>query len=365
MRKRKKIDNLKNSKNISALLFIIFASAVFFSHCADQPEKTTELSELQKKALSFTSPMPEHAFEENMNRSDEIIELGRMLFHEPRISKSGIISCSSCHSLTTFGVDQTPVSIGHGWQKGPLNAPTVLNAAFHKTQFWDGRAKDVEEQAGMPVLDPLEMAATEEHVLEVLASMPEYVERFQIVFSDQDNPLVYENVGIAIGAFERILLTYSPFDDFLRGNANALTEEQKKGLETFIEVGCQTCHRGQVMGGEIFTFFQTPREIETGEFHKGRFNFTQREADKHFFKVPSLLNVEMTYPYLHDGSVWSLSETVNIVAKEMLSRELTPEQNHLIVEFLKSLTGEIPAYALELPVLPPSTPETPRPRFDI
>jgi cytochrome c peroxidase len=362
---RKIISNLKNQKNICSLLAIAFVSAVLFVHCSEQTEKTVVLTELQEKALSFTSPMPEHAFEEDMNKSDEIIELGRMLFHEPRISKSGIISCSSCHSLTTFGVDQTPVSIGHGWQKGPLNAPTVLNAAFHKTQFWDGRAKDVEEQAGMPVLDPLEMAATEEHVLAVLASMPEYVERFQTVFSDQDYPLVYENVGNAIGAFERTLLTYSPFDDFLRGNANAITEEQKRGLETFMEVGCQTCHRGQVLGGEIFTFFQTPKEKETGEFHKGRFEFTQRESDKHFFKVPSLLNVEMTYPYLHDGSEWSLSETVNVVAKDMLSRELTPEQNHLILEFLKSLTGEIPEYALELPVLPPSTPETPRPRFDI
>ena len=362
---RKIISILKDQKNICSLLAIVFVSAVLFVHCSEQTERTAELSELQQKALSFTSPMPEHAFEEGMNKSDEIIGLGRMLFHEPRISKSGIISCSSCHSLTTFGVDQTPVSIGHGWQKGPLNAPTVLNAAFHKTQFWDGRARDVEEQAGMPILDPLEMAATEEHVLAVLASIPEYVEHFKAAFPDQENPLIYENVGNAIGAFERTLLTYSPFDDFIRGNANALTEEQKKGLEVFIEVGCHTCHRGQVLGGEIFTFFQTPKEKEAGEFNKGRFDFTQRESDKHFFKVPSLLNIEMTYPYLHDGSVWSLGETVNIVSEEMLSRELTPEQNHLIVEFLKSLTGEIPAFALELPVLPPSTPQTPRPRFDI
>lgn len=363
MRKSKPI--LRNHKNIFTLLVIAFIGVVLFVHCSEQTEKATELTELQKKALSFTMPMPEHAFEDGMNQSEDIIELGRMLYYEPRISKSGIISCNSCHSLTTFGVDQIPVSIGHGWQKGPINAPTVLNAAFHKSQFWDGRAKDVEEQAGMPILDPLEMAATEEHVLIVLASMPEYVERFQAAFPDQDNPLVYENVGNAIGAFERILLTYSPFDDFLKGNAKALTEEQKKGLETFIEVGCQSCHRGQVLGGEIFTFFQTPRERETGEFHKGRFEFTQRESDKHFFKVPALLNVEMTYPYLHDGSVWSLNETVDIVAKDMLSRELTPEQNHLIVEFLKSLTGELTDKAMELPVLPSSTSETPKPRFDI
>ncbi|MBW6480477.1 MAG: cytochrome C biogenesis protein CcsA [Bacteroidales bacterium] len=362
---RKISSPLRNYKNIFTFLAIAFACSVLFVQCSERTEGTAELTELQEKALSFTSPMPENAFEEGMNKSDEIIELGRMLYYEPRISKSGTISCSSCHSLATFGVDQTPVSIGHGWQKGPVNAPTVLNAAFHKTQFWNGRARDVEEQAGMPILDPLEMAATEEHVLAVLASIPEYVERFQTAFPDQDDPLVYENVGNAIGAFERILLTYSPFDDFLRGNTNALSDQQKKGLETFIEVGCQTCHRGQVMGGEIFTFFQTPKEKETGQFNKGRFDFTQRESDKHFFKVPSLLNIEMTYPYLHDGSVWSLNETVNIVAKEMLSRELTPEQNQLIVEFLKTLTGEIPENAMKLPVLPPSTAETPKPRFDI
>jgi len=360
-----KFSFFRNHKKAGVLITFVIAGIIMFVHCTEQPERSVALTELQERALRFTSPMPEHAFEEGMNQSPEIIELGRMLFHEPRISKSGIISCSSCHSLTTFGVDQTPVSIGHGWQKGPLNAPTVLNAAFHKSQFWNGRAKDVEEQAGMPILDALEMAATEEHVLAVLTSIPEYVERFHAAFPDQENPMIYENVGNAIGAFERILLTYSPFDDFIRGDAGALTDEQKKGLETFIEVGCQTCHRGQVLGGELFTFFQTPKERETGNFNLGRYEFTQREADKHFFKVPSLLNIAKTYPYLHDGSVWSLSETVDIVAKDMLSRDLTPEQNRLIVEFLKSLTGEIPAYALELPVLPPSTAETPRPRFDI
>ncbi|MFN3557394.1 MAG: cytochrome-c peroxidase [Bacteroidales bacterium] len=349
---------------LAASFFVVLLSALLFSHCTPSQQQM-QLTELQEKTLAWASALPEHAFEEGMNSSQEIIDLGRMLFHEPRISKSGIISCSSCHSLTTFGVDQTPVSIGHGWQKGPVNAPTVLNAALHKSQFWNGRARDVEQQAGMPILDPLEMAATEEHVLAVLASMPEYVSRFQQAFPGQENPLVYENVGNAIGAFERILLTRSPFDDFLRGNSEALTEPQKQGLIAFMEVGCHSCHRGAALGGEIFTFFQTPTERETGVFNKGRFDFTGRESDKHFFKVPSLLNVAKTYPYLHDGSEWSLSATINIVAKDMLGRELSQEQNQSIMEFLLALTGEIPAYALELPVLPPSTAQTPRPRFDI
>lgn len=323
------------------------------------------MTELQEKALKFFTPMPEHAFSEEMNQSEEIIELGKMLFYEPRLSKSGLISCNTCHNMATFGVDQLPVSLGHAWQQGPLNSPTVLNAALHTSQFWDGRAADVEEQAGMPILDPVEMAATEDHVLAVLSSMPEYVTRFQDAFPHQENPMIYENVGIAIGAFERTLLTYSPFDDFLKGKTSALNDEQKAGLEVFLEVGCHTCHRGKVMGGDIFTFFKTPRERETGEAHKGRFEFTERESDKHFFKVPSLLNVDQTYPYLHDGSVWSLSETVDIVATDMLSKELTPEQNRLIVAFLGSLTGQVPEYALQLPVLPPSTADTPRPRFDL
>jgi cytochrome c peroxidase len=355
----------KKSHITTLILSLIIVGAMLFTHCGHEAAKETTLTELQEKALAFTSPMPEHAFLEGMNQSEEIIELGKMLYYEPRLSKSGLISCNTCHNMATFGVDQLPISIGHGWQQGPINSPTVLNAAFHKSQFWDGRAKDVEEQAGMPILDPLEMAATEEHVIAVLSSMPEYVERFHAVFSDKEDPLAYENVGIAIGTFERILLTRSPFDDFLRGDANALNEEQKAGLEVFLEVGCHSCHRGQVLGGELFTSFITPTEKETGNAHPGRFAFTGRESDKHFFKVPSILNVHKTYPYLHDGSVWSLAETIDIVAKDMLGKELTREQNNLLVAFLGSLTGEIPAYALELPVLPPSTANTPRPNFDL
>lgn len=355
---------------LAMVAFFAFGSILVLTHCGDAGDTEgraahTPLTQLQEKALRFTSPLPEHAFEEGMNQSEAIIELGKMLFFEPRISKSGLISCNTCHNMATFGVDQLPVSVGHGWQKGPLNAPTVLNAAFHETQFWNGRAADVEEQAGMPILDKLEMAATEEHVLAVLASMPEYVKRFQDAFPKQDEPLIYENVGNAIGAFERTLVTFSPFDEYLRGNANALSQDQKKGLELFIETGCQSCHRGSVLGGDMFVFFQTPTERKTGNANKGRYEVTGRESDKHFFKVPSLLNIAKTYPYLHDGSVWDLGETVNIVAKDMLNRELTGEQTRLIVAFLQALTGEIPAYALELPVLPPSTEKTPRPAFDI
>ncbi len=348
---------------LTASAFLIITLLIVFTHCSAPAEKV-ELTELQERALAFTQPLPDDAFIDGMHRSEELIELGKMLFYEPRLSKSGLISCNSCHNMATFGVDQLPVSIGHMWQKGPRNAPTVLNAALHTTQFWDGREPDVESQAIMPILDPLEMAATREHVLAVLNSMPEYVERFQRAFSDEDNPLVYENVGVAIGAFERTLLTYSRFDDYLRGNADALTDAEKQGLKTYIETGCHSCHGGLALGGRAFSVFQTPAELASGESDLGRYEVTGNRLDKHAFKVPSLLNITETYPYFHDGSEWSLSETVNIVAMDMLQRELTPQQNQEILTFLAALTGEIPAYALELPVLPASTPQTPRPVFD-
>ncbi len=350
---------------LAMVLMLFMTLTMVFNRCAPaDPAGQTELSELQKKALAFASPLPVHAFEEGMNKSDDLIELGKMLFYEPRLSKSGLISCNTCHNMATFGVDQLPVSIGHMWQKGPRNAPTVLNAALHSTQFWDGREPDVEAQAIMPILDPLEMAATEDHVLAVLESMPAYVEKFHLAFPDEENPLVYENVGVAIGAFERILLTPSPFDRFLNGDDGALTAEQKEGLEVFMGAGCQSCHRGPALGGTLFTVFETPVERASGKSDPGRFDITGNPLDMHSFKVPSLLNIAKTYPYLHDGSVWSLSETIDIVASDMLGTEFTREENSLILAFLGSLTGEIPGYALELPVLPPSTPETPRPAFD-
>jgi cytochrome c peroxidase len=356
-------NRFKISSWLAVSIFVLVASVLLFTHCS-APEGEAELTELQKRALAFTQPLPEDAFLEGMDRSEELIELGKMLFYEPRLSKSGLISCNTCHNMATFGVDQLPVSIGHMWQKGPRNAPTVLNAAFHTTQFWDGSEPDVESQAMMPILNEVEMASTRLHVMNVLRSMPEYVERFHSAFPDVENPLIYKNVGIAIGAFERTLLTYSRFDDFLRGDANAMTEAEKQGLATFIDTGCHSCHGGQALGGRTFSMFKTPAEVSSGKADIGRFEFTGNELDKHVFKVPSLLNIAETYPYFHDGSEWSLSETVNIVAMDMLQQELTPEQNREIVTFLASLTGEIPDYALKLPMLPPSTPETPRPVFD-
>lgn len=344
--------------------FLVVFTALLFQYCSVDHSTAPQLNALQEKANGFSEPLPAHAFAPDVPASDALLLLGKMLYHEPRISKSGVISCSSCHSLATFGVDQTPVSIGHGWQQGPLNAPTVLNAALHRTQFWNGRAADVEAQALLPILDPLEMASSEAHVVEVLSSIPAYVDLFHQAFPEHDEPLVYAHVGTAIGAFERTLLTPSPYDAFLKGDAKALSEMQQQGLEVFIEAGCQACHSGAAMGGNIFVHFITPAERASGKANPGRFEVSGRQADKHFFKVPSLRNVVHTYPYLHDGSIWDLGETVSLVAREMTGRELTANQVEQILAFLESLTGEIPADALVLPVLPASTALTPRPDFN-
>ncbi len=358
---------LRRPGHFVPLFFVLTMTLILFSHCGSpDTERVTDepLTELQERALRFAAALPEDAFEDGMDRSEVLVELGKMLFFEPRLSKSGLISCNTCHNMATFGVDQLPVSIGHMWQKGPRNAPTVLNAALHRTQFWDGREPDVESQALMPILDELEMAATREHVLAVLASMPEYVELFHQAFPNADEPLVYDKVGVAIGAFERLLITPTRFCDFLGGDANALTAKEQRGLQLFMDVGCQACHGGPALGGQIFSAFVTPAEQAAGISDPGRYDVTGNPLDKNAFKVPSLLNIAKTYPYLHDGSEWSLAETVNIVSRDMLMRELTEDETSHIVAFLVALTGEIPPYALELPVLPPSTADTPRPVFN-
>lgn len=288
------------------------------------------------------------------------VKLGKMLFHDPRLSKSGVISCNTCHNLASYGVDNLPTSVGHGFVTGPRNAPTVFNAALHFRQFWDGRAKDVEEQALGPILNPKEMAMPASNdVLARLTTMPEYVALFKAAFPGQEQPISYPNLGRAIGAFERTLLTPSRFDRYLRGEATALSAQEKRGLKMFLDIGCAQCHSGPAIGGQVFRKFELPgRE---GEGDLGRFTVTKDPNDRYVFKAYSLRNIGRTYPYFHDGSVWDLREAVRLMAKIQNNRELTEAQTDDITAFLNSLTGTIPPDALQLPVLPPSHPNTPRP----
>ncbi len=300
---------------------------------------------------TYFKPLPEAAENPENPLNADKVELGKMLYLDPRLSKSGFISCNSCHNLSTGGVDNLSTSIGHGWQLGPRNAPTVFNAAFHVAQFWDGRAADVEEQAGGPILNPGEMAATEGLVLERLGSMPAYVALFKKAFPGEKTPLNYGNVAKAIAVFERTLITPSRFDDFLKGKGT-LTSEEKKGLELFVGKGCAGCHNGVGVGGGSFMKFDYGTDL-------GRYEVTKKEEDKKVFRVASLRNAALTYPYFHDGAVWTLEEAVRTMGEKQLGTSLTKSEVGYIVSFLGSLTGRLPE--IVVPMLPPSTTATPRP----
>ncbi len=335
----------------------------------------SEDAKLLEEARKYFKPLPKVVDNPKNPVTPAKVELGKMLYYDPRLSKSGLISCNTCHNLATYGVDNLPTSVGHRWQIGPRNAPTTLNAALHVAQFWDGRAKDVEEQAKGPILNPIEMAMdSPEEVVKRLKSIPGYVEMFKKAFPNEKDPITYDNVAKAIAAFERTLTTPSRFDEFLKGNTDALTKKEKEGLKLFIQIGCASCHNGPALGGTMFqrfgiveAYWNATRDYVTFDkptmpMDVGRFAVTHKEEDLYVFKVPSLRNISRTYPYFHDGSVWSLEDAVKIMAKVQLGRDLSDDEVDKIVAFLKALDGEIPKHALEVPVLPPSSPKTPKPQ---
>lgn len=365
--------------------FVILLSVTAFllvvSNCAnppaeqatDQQTTMTDLShlpeedqELIKTSLSVFGVLPETAHTDQSELTEIKIQLGRMLWHDPRLSKSSIISCNTCHNLATYGVDNLPSSVGHNWQVGQRNSPTVLNAAFHTAQFWDGRAADVEEQATMPILNPIEMAIPHEEIsTDRIASISEYVALFEEAFPDEDEPITLVNIGRAIGAFERTLVTPARFDDFMKGDADALNDQEKRGLRAFLRAKCQVCHMTPLLGGHVYQKFGIMRdywELTGSEIPDvGRAAVTKNENEKYFFKVPGLRNVERTYPYFHDGSVWSLKDAVSIMNELQFGEKLDDQELDDIVAFLATLTGELPESARVLPILPPSSPTTSRP----
>lgn len=288
----------------------------------------------------------------------EKVELGKMLFFEPRLSKSGFISCNSCHNLSLGGVDALPTSIGHNWQQGPINSPTVLNAEYGLAQFWDGRAKDLKEQAGGPIANPKEMGFSHELAVDTIRSMPAYQARFASVY--QNDGITIEEITDAIAEFEKTLVTpNAPFDKFLLGDKSAISSDAKAGYQLFKDKGCVSCHNGPAVGGTMYMKMGLVKPFHTNNPTEGRKGVTGKEADKFVFKVPTLRNIELTYPYFHDGSVWELAEAVNTMADIQLGQALSEEETKQMVSFLNSLTGEQPQ--IVLPILPPSTAETPRP----
>lgn len=316
---------------------------------------------LRDDALALFQPLPQTPDPAPLPAT---VELGKALFFEPRLSEGHNISCNTCHNLGTGGVDLAPVSLGHRWQKGGRNSPTVLNATYNTAQFWDGRAADLTEQAGGPMVNPVEMGSTKEHVIEQLKGIPGYLPLFAAAFPGQTDPLNFANAEAAIAAFEQTLITpNSPFDRFLTGDDTAMTAAQQAGLRLFMDQGCAACHNGINLGGNSYQPFGVAEKpdwsiLPPGD--KGRFEVTRAEADAYVFKVPTLRNIAITPPYFHSGAVWDLSVAVGVMGSAQLGATLDPAQEASIVAFLDSLTGEMPQVVY--PTLPPSTADTPRPQ---
>ena len=321
-------------------------------------------NDLMKRALQDFKPIPSvvPAVKDNAV-THEKVDLGKLLFFDPRLSASEIISCNTCHNLATGGVDAGPTSVGHGWQKGPRRAPTVYNAVFNVAQFWDGRAADLKAQAKGPVQASVEMNATPDHVVKTLSSMPDYVALFKKAFPNEASPVTFDNFAKALEAFEATLITpASKFDQFLEGDGNALNAQEKAGLTLFLDKGCVACHNGINVGGQDYFPFgvvETPGADVLPAADKGRFAVTKTASDEYVFRAAPLRNVALRAPYFHSGQVWSLKQAVGVMGASQLWAKLTDKEEDDIVAFLGTLTGQLPK--IEYPVLPVRTNTTPEP----
>ncbi|MDP5071505.1 MAG: cytochrome-c peroxidase [Congregibacter sp.] len=285
-------------------------------------------------------------------------EIGKKLFFDPRLSKSGFLSCNSCHNLSMGGADNLTSSVGHRWHQGSINSPTVLNSSYSLAQFWDGRAADLKEQAAGPIANPGEMALSHDVAVEVIASIPAYVDSFTVVYGDE--AITLDRVTDAIAEFERTLVTpRSRFDQWLMGDKTALTDDELDGYTLFKTSGCVACHNGPAVGATLYQKVGLVKPYVTDNSAQGRFAVTGKESDRMVLKVPTLRNIELTYPYFHDGSVDTLEEAVRIMGEIQMGRSFSDAETGKIVAFLKTLTGEQPNFPL--PHLPPSTPATPQP----
>ncbi|MBK8211795.1 MAG: cytochrome-c peroxidase [Rhodospirillales bacterium] len=321
---------------------------------------------LIKEAQGLFQPIPlKPPAVKDVVATPAMVELGKALYFDPRLSESHNISCNTCHQIGLGGVDMLPTSIGHKSQKGNRNAPTVLNSVFNTAQFWDGRAADLKEQAGGPIQNPIEMAITHKHAIEMLKGIPGYKPMFDAAFPGDKDPITIQNVETGIAVFEATLTTpNAPFDRYLRGDAGALTAEQREGLKLFVEKGCSNCHNGINIGGGMYAPFgvvEKPGADILPPADKGRFQVTKTADDEYVFKVPTLRNIELTPPYFHSGKSWDLKQAVGVMATSQLGEHLTNDQISKITSFLRSLTGEQPN--VSYPILPPSIVSTPKPEM--
>ncbi|MBK8251642.1 MAG: c-type cytochrome [Polyangiaceae bacterium] len=320
--------------------------------------------QIDKSDLGFFKVVPAKYESQSNPITDAKVALGKALYYENRLSLGQNISCNSCHDLEKYGVDNEATSAGHKGQRGGRNSPTVYNAAGHIAQFWDGRASTVEDQAKGPILNPIEMAMPDAAaVIKVIKSIPGYEPMFKAAFPGERDPITYDNLAKAIGAFERQLTTPSRWDKFLGGDEKAITDLEKAGFAKFAKLGCPTCHNGSNVGGHLFQKLGLVNPWPD-QADLGRYDVTKNDSDKMFFRVPSLRNIEKTGPYFHKGQLATLEETVKAMAWHQLGQKLSDQDTTELIAFLKSLTGEIPKEYIAKPELPPSGPTTPKPKLD-
>lgn len=310
-----------------ALLIMIFS----FAACSSK-QVTDEDKAQVKKANEFFKPVSSTLIDKEKNKN--IIELGEKLYFEKKLSANGTISCNSCHMLDNFGVDNEPTSPGHDGTRGDRNSPTVYNSGLNFRQFWDGRAKDLAAQAIGPITNPIEHGVKSEAAAVKTLKDNGYVELFKAANLE----LTYKNIGVAIEAFEKTLMTPSEFDDYLNGDVFALNDQERRGLKKFMEVGCTTCHSGENLGGTMYQKLGLLKKYKTED--KGRYNVTKKRRDKYKFKVPGLRNVAKTAPYLHDGSVKTLDEMIDIMGEYQLGQKLLKEDIQDIKAFLSTTTAK-------------------------
>ena len=342
---------MKTAKLLAASLMVLGLSSVLSANPLINEAKKAGLVPLPKDQKGVDKILKDNNIK-TTPFSQAKAELGKKLYFDPRLSKSGIISCNTCHNLGLGGADGIAAAVGHKWKANPkhLNSPTVYNSVLNTAQFWDGRSGDLADQAKGPIEAEPEMATPAKVAVEKVSSLPEYVNEFKKIYGS----VTFDNIADAIANFERTLLTPSRFDKFLEGDGNALTKAEQAGLKTFIDKGCAACHNGVNLGGSMQAF-----EVA------GKYKFAKLggfKGDKNgMVKTPTLRNVEETAPYFHNGAIWSLQDAIKEMGSTQLGITISDDEAKSMEVFLRSLTGKKPA--ITYPQLPVSTEKTPKPQL--
>jgi cytochrome c peroxidase len=341
--------NLRNPLFFTIILTAVIVGAVsLYNYDLSDASDLTRFTSIQTRTAAAVDQLAPLPF--SLNLDQRKVNLGEQLFNESRLSGDGSVSCSFCHNLGAGGVDRLKFSLGIGGKVGTINAPTVFNSGFNFRQFWDGRAATLEDQIDGPLQNPSEMGGTWLRAIAMLSSDPGYRKAFTAIYSDGIQP---NNVKDALATFERSLITpNSRFDQFLRGDKSALSEYEKAGYRLFKQIGCTSCHQGINMGGNMYQKLGIMEDYisERGNLTPadlGRFNLTKQARDRYFFKVPSLRNVALTPPYLHDGSINKLEDAVAIMVRFQLGKKLDGSEVAKITAFLRTLSGEYKGKPLE------------------